>query len=40
MNMAREFKFGVKFIAVLELTQKIAAARNFRNDARNFGGAR
>ncbi len=40
MNTAREFKFGVKFIAVLELTQKITAARNFRNGARNFGGTR
>ena len=41
MNTAREFKFGVNFIAVLERTQKIAvAARNFRNDARNFGGAK
>ncbi|WP_298028506.1 hypothetical protein [uncultured Campylobacter sp.] len=41
MNTAREFKFGVNFIAVLECMRKIAvAARNFRNDARNFGGAR
>ena len=41
MNTACEFKFGVNFIAVLERTQKIAAAaRNFRNAARNFGGAR
>ena len=41
MNTAREFKLGVKFIAVLERTQKIAAAaRNFKNDTRNFGGAR
>ena len=41
MNTARGFKFGVNFIAVLERTRKIAgAARNFRNDARNFGGAR
>ncbi len=41
MNTAREFKFGVNFIAVLECTQKIAsAARNFRNVARDFGGAR
>lgn len=40
MNTVREFKFGVNFIVVLERTQKIAAARNFRNDARNFGGAR
>ena len=41
MNTPREFKFGVNFIAVLECTQKIAsAARNFRNVARNFGGAR
>lgn len=41
MNTAREFKLGVKFIVVLECAQKIAAAaRNFRNDARNFGGMR
>ncbi len=42
MNTARdEFKFGVNFIAVLKCAQKIAAAaRNFKNDARNFGGAR
>ena len=41
MNTAREFKFGVNFIAALERTRKIAVtARNFRNDARNFGGAR
>ena len=41
MNTACEFKFGVNFIVVLERTQKITAAvRNFRNDARNFGGAR
>ena len=40
MNTAREFKFGVNFIAVLERMQKITAARNFRNAARNFGGAR
>lgn len=41
MNTAREFKFGVNFIAVLECAQKIAsAARNFRNDARDFGDAR
>nr|WP_314869224.1 hypothetical protein [uncultured Campylobacter sp.] len=41
MNTAREFKFGVNFIAVPKYAQKIAAvARNFRNDARNFGGAR
>ena len=41
MNTAREFKFGVNFIAVLECAQKIAAAaRNFKNAARNFGGAK
>lgn len=41
MNTAREFKFGVNFIAVAKYARKIAAAvRNFRNDARNFGGAR
>lgn len=41
MNTAREFKFGVNFIAVAKYVQKIAAAaRNFRNDARNFRGAR
>ena len=41
MNTACEFKFGVNFIAVLECAQKIAAAaRNFRNDARDFGGAK
>ncbi|WP_299083566.1 hypothetical protein [uncultured Campylobacter sp.] len=41
MNTPREFKFGVNFIAAPECTRKIAvAARNFRNDARNFGGAR
>ena len=40
MNTAREFKFGVNFIVVLECAQKIAAARNFRNGARNFGGTR
>ena len=41
MNTAREFKFGVNFIVVLERTQKIvAAALNFKNAARNFGGAR
>nr|WP_314377809.1 hypothetical protein [uncultured Campylobacter sp.] len=41
MNTACEFKFGVNFIVVLECAQKIAAAaRNFRNDARNFGGAK
>jgi len=40
MNTACEFKLGVNFIVVLERTQKIAAARNFRNGARNFGGAR
>jgi len=40
MNTAREFKFGVNFIAALECAQKIAAARNFKNAARNFGGAK
>ena len=41
MNTAREFKFGVNFIVVLECAQKIAAAaRNFKNVARNFGGAK
>ena len=41
MNTACEFKFGVNFIVVLERTQKIAAAaRNFKNDARNFGGVK
>ncbi len=40
MNTAREFKFDVNFIAVLERMQKIAATRNFRNAARNFGGAK
>jgi len=41
MNTAREFKFGVNFIAVLERMRKIAAtARNFRNDARNLGGVK
>lgn len=41
MNTAREFKFGVNFIAVVKYVQKIAAAaRNFKNAARNFGGAK
>ena len=41
MNTAREFKFGVNFIAVLECTREIATtARNFKNAARNFGGTR
>ena len=41
MNTAREFKFGVNFIAVPKYVQKIAAAaRNFRKGARNFGGMR
>ena len=41
MNTAREFKFGVNFIAVVKCVRQTAvAARNFRNDARNFGGAR
>ncbi|EEV17224.1 hypothetical protein [Campylobacter gracilis] len=41
MNTAREFKFGVNFIAVLECMRKIAAAaQNFRNDARNLGEAK
>ena len=41
MNTAREFKFGVNFIVVLECARKIAAAaRSFRNYARNFGGVR
>ncbi len=41
MNTAREFKFGVNFIAVPKYARKIAAAvRNFIKGARNFGGAR
>jgi len=41
MNTAREFKFGVNFIAVAKCArQTAAAARNFRNGAKNFGGAR
>ena len=41
MNTACEFKFGVNFIAVAKYVRQTAAtARNFRNDARNFGGAR
>nr|WP_314217925.1 hypothetical protein [uncultured Campylobacter sp.] len=41
MNTARGFKFGVNFIAVVKYVQKIAAAaRNFKNAARNFGGAK
>lgn len=41
MNTAHEFKFGVNFIAVPKYAQKIAAAaRNFKNAARNFGGAK
>lgn len=41
MNTACEFKFGVNFIAVAKcVRQAAAAARNFKNDARNFGGAK
>nr|WP_314166326.1 hypothetical protein [uncultured Campylobacter sp.] len=41
MNTAREFKFGVNFIAVtICVRQTVVAARNFRNYARNLGGAR
>lgn len=41
MNTAREFEFGVNFIAMLECMRKIAATtRNFIKDTRNFGGAR
>ena len=41
MNTAREFKFGLNFIAVAKcVRQAVAAARNFRNDAGNFGAVR
>lgn len=41
MNTAREFKFVVNFIAVAKyVRQTVVAARNFRNYARNLGGAR
>ena len=40
MNTAREFKFGVNFIAVAKCVRQAAAARNFKDAARNFGGAR
>ena len=41
MNTAREFKFDINFIAVAECVRQAAvAARNFKNAARNFGGAR